>query len=91
MMPTPLTPQALLSREDAAKALNANGFPTTSKSLATLATRGGGPIYRSFGRRVLYRWEDVIAWAEGRLSKPRTSTSEADAADRRRMRSSMKA
>jgi hypothetical protein len=42
-----------------------------------MATRGGGPPYHKFGRTVLYRWSDVLAWAEARLSPPFTSTSQA--------------
>jgi hypothetical protein len=45
-----------------------------------MATRGGGPPYRLFGPRVLYRWIDALNWAESRLSMPRRSSAEADAA-----------
>jgi len=69
---------ALLTREATAAALTACGFPVKSKTLATKATRGGGPPFMSFGARVLYRWGDALAWAKGRLSEPRSSTSEAD-------------
>ena len=71
---------ALLTREQAAAALTAAGFPVKAKTLATKATRGGGPPYQSFGARVLYRWGDALAWAEARLSPPISSTSELDAA-----------
>jgi hypothetical protein len=40
------------------------------------ATRGGGPPFRRFGARPLYRWSDAIAWAESRLSSLHRSTSE---------------
>jgi hypothetical protein len=50
-----------------------------SEALATKATRGGGPRYCRFGPRVLYRWNDALAWAEGRLTAPHCSTSEQDA------------
>ncbi len=71
-----LNSDALLSREAAAQALTGSGFPTSPRTLATMATRGGGPIYRKFGQRVLYRWGDCLAWARGRLSRPVSSTSE---------------
>ena len=71
---------ALLTRDQAAAALTAAGFPVKAKTLATKATRGGGPPYQSFGARVLYRWGDALAWAEARLSPRITSTSELDAA-----------
>jgi len=70
---------ALLTREATAAALTACGFPVKSKTLATKASRGGGPPFMAFGARVLYRWGDSLAWAKSRLSKPRCSTSEADA------------
>jgi hypothetical protein len=71
---------ALLTRDQVAVALTAAGFPIKPKTLATKASRGGGPIYRLFGTRPLYRWGDALGWAEGRLATPRRSKSEADAA-----------
>ena len=75
----PTDPDALLLRAPTAAALSAAGFPITPKTLATKASRGGGPPYRLFGRRALYRWRDALAWAQGQLSAPRSSTSEQDA------------
>ena len=69
----------LLTRDMAAAALTEAGYPVKSKTLATKATRGGGPPYRLFGVRPLYRWGDALEWAQGRLSAPRHSTSEKDA------------
>jgi len=69
----------LLSRDQAASALRSAGFPVSKATLATMASRGHGPIYLRFGPRALYRWGDLISWAEGRLSAPRLSTSEGDA------------
>jgi hypothetical protein len=74
----PDSPDALLRREPTAGALTASGFPTKASTLATKATRGGGPPYRSYGRIPLYRWGDALAWAQSRLSAPRASTSEAE-------------
>lgn len=68
----------LLTRNATADALTEAGFPIASKTLATMACRGGGPVFRTFGGRVLYRWGDVKEWAESRLSPPRRSTSERD-------------
>jgi hypothetical protein len=70
---------ALLSREQTAKALTDSGFKIESTTLATKATRGGGPPYRLFGARALYRWGDALTWAESRLSGLRGNTSETDA------------
>jgi hypothetical protein len=77
--PIPCNLDTLLRRKQAAEALTAAGYPVAEKTLATKAVRGGGPTYRVFGRTVLYRWGDALAWAEGRLSEPHRSTSEADA------------
>lgn len=41
--PLPLNPNALLRRKATAEALSAMGFPMSEKTLATKATRGGGP------------------------------------------------
>lgn len=75
-----LSPEMMLTRDRAAAALSDCGYPVTKPALATMVTRGGGPPYRRFGKRVLYRWSDLLSWAEGRCSAPRKSTSEADAA-----------
>ena len=79
-MPTivPENRDALLRRKATADALSARGYPTSDKTLATKATRGGGPRYRLFGRSPLYRWGDALDWAESRMSQPRGSTSEYD-------------
>jgi hypothetical protein len=74
----PEDPNALLPRDQTAAALTEAGYPVKAKTLATMATRGGGPPFLHFGARVLYKWSDVIGWAEARLSQPRRSTSEAD-------------
>jgi hypothetical protein len=72
----PNDPNALLLRVPTAAALTAAGYPVKPKTLATKATRGGGPPYRLFGRRALYRWGDALAWAQDQLSAPRATTSE---------------
>ena len=70
------SPDTLLTRIDAATALTDAGYPTTAGTLATKATRGGGPAYRLYGRKPLYRFADLMAWAESRCSKTIHSTSE---------------
>jgi hypothetical protein len=77
----PLIPEdsdTLLRRRPTADALTAKGFKTAEKTLATKATRGGGPPFRHYGRTPLYRWGDALAWAYSRLSEVRSSTSEAE-------------
>jgi hypothetical protein len=71
-----IKPNARLSRKNTAEALTEHGFPTTEATLATLASRGGGPVFQKWGQRCVYRWGDAIAWAEGRLSNPISSTSQ---------------
>src|SRR5262245_43680172 len=72
-----LSPSSLLRRPDCATALTEAGYPVCSKTLATMASRGGGPPYHKFGRAVLYRWSEALGWAEARLSPARSSSSEA--------------
>jgi hypothetical protein len=67
---TPQNPNALLTREQLATALTEAGFPVRAKTLATQASRGGGPPYRRFGPRVLYVWSEGLSWAHARLSPP---------------------
>ncbi len=69
MTDTP-TSDRLLSRAEAARALTAAGFRVAPTTLATTAARGGGPPSQVFGKYALYRWEDALAWAPGRLAKP---------------------
>jgi hypothetical protein len=79
MSPMCIDPDTLLTRDRTAAALKEAGFPTETKTLATVASRGGGPRYSLYGRRALYRWGDALTWARGRLGPPRHTTSEADA------------
>jgi hypothetical protein len=70
---------ALLTRADTGAALRAAGYPVADSTLATKATRGGGPPYHRFGNKPLYRWGDALAWAQSRLSAAARSTSEHEA------------
>jgi hypothetical protein len=79
MVYVPDSPNALLTRERTAAALTTAGYPVATKTLATKATRGGGPPYCLFSGRALYRWGDALEWARGLMTAPRRSTSEADA------------
>jgi hypothetical protein len=60
---------ALLTRDETAVALTAAGYPVRSATLGTMASRGGGPLFRRFGTRSLYRWGDAVDWAEGRMAR----------------------
>jgi hypothetical protein len=68
--------ETLLSREAAAQALTDAGYITSPSTLATKATRGNGPGYRIFGKRAIYRWGDLISWAEDQTAPLRHNTSE---------------
>jgi len=63
------------SREEAARFLRANGLRTTAASLATMATRGGGPPYFKIGKRCFYWQIDLEMWVEQRCSGLLDSTS----------------
>jgi hypothetical protein len=52
---TPDELETLLTRDQTAEALTAAGFPVKAKTLATKASRGDGPPFRSFGRIPLLR------------------------------------
>jgi hypothetical protein len=70
--------EALLVRSQTAKNLGQAGFPVSPKTLATKASRGGGPPYNLFGLRPLYRWRDALVWAHSRMTPPRRNSSEGD-------------
>jgi hypothetical protein len=78
---TPLTldsipAETFLTRLKVAQAQNACGVPCSPKTLASDASRGGGPPYHRFGRIVLYRWGDVVHWAVAKLGAPAATSSE---------------
>jgi hypothetical protein len=79
MVDIPDHPDVRLTRERTAEALTALGFPISARTLATKATRGGGPPYSLFNNRAMYRWQDALDWAQGLTTPPRRSTAEADA------------
>jgi hypothetical protein len=84
MISNPISPDARLRRKQVAEALTAMGFPVAPASLATMASRGNGPPYQTWGRVVLYRWGTAVEWAEARMTAPRRSTSEMDASEKAR-------
>jgi hypothetical protein len=64
------------TRHEAAAYLTENGYPIAATTLAKLVSVGGGPIFDSFGRRPLYRPDDLLEWARERSTGPRRSTSD---------------
>lgn len=63
------------SREQAAQFLQDNGLRTTAESLATMATRGGGPPYFKIGKRCFYWQIDLERWLVQRSTCMLDSTS----------------
>src|SRR5215831_20059337 len=72
----------LLDRKEAASFLTAHGYRTAPATLAKLACIGGGPPFESFGRRLLYRETELLAWAQARSTGLRRSTSDPGAVSR---------
>jgi hypothetical protein len=81
--PSSLHPDTQLRRRPGADALTEAGYPTAPATLARKASVGGGPPFRKYGRYPLYRWADLLEWAESRMGPLVTTTSEADVADQR--------
>jgi hypothetical protein len=71
-------PDGRLTRNAGARALTEAGYPTSPATLATKVSRGGGPKYQLYSGRALYRWSDLLAWAESRVTEPRSNSSEGD-------------
>ena len=60
-----------LSKKQASSYLyNELGLKISEKTLSKYITTGGGPVYHKFGWRVVYNAEDLINWANCKLSKP---------------------
>lgn len=56
-----------LNRRSAAERIRSRGLPCEHATLATLASKGRGPIFVRYGQRALYRPDDVDAWVNGRI------------------------
>jgi hypothetical protein len=64
-----------LSRKEGAGSLSEQGFPTSAATLEKLASTGGGPPFRKYGRRVVYERGELLAWAEARARRSRARPS----------------
>jgi hypothetical protein len=71
-----------LTRRELAAFLTERGFPISAATIATRATRGGGPGYLLFSGRALYDEDEALRWAEAATAAPRRRTREADAPQR---------
>ena len=57
-----------LTRREAAAFVRGKGLPCAPATLAKLATIGGGPSFRKFGRNVVYMPGELDAWIGGSKS-----------------------
>ena len=74
----PTDPHTRLTRKAVTAALSAAGFRISPTTLATMASRGGGPPYELWGSLATYLWGPSLDWAKNRLSTPRSNTAAAD-------------
>ena len=65
-----------LTRSEAAAHLTNRGLPIAAKTLAKMASIGGGPPYRVFGRNAVYLPSDLEVWATERLGAAKANTSQ---------------
>jgi hypothetical protein len=72
------SPSRYLRRRDAAEYLKQTwGLRCSEQTLANYATRGNGPSFHRYGRHVVYSTASLDDYAQGRMSAPMRSTSEA--------------
>ena len=72
-------PPEFLRRADAAKYVETrHGVPCKPRTLAKLASVGGGPAIHYFGKLPLYKPKDLDAWVASRITGPVTSTADRD-------------
>lgn len=57
-----------LTRQESADYLSSQGLPTTKATLEKLASVGGGPPYQIYRNKALYTPNNLISWAESKLS-----------------------
>ena len=66
--------ERFLSSDCASRFLASYGCRVAPKTLAKIRCVGGGPVFRRFGRLVVYLESDLLAWAKDRISEPRQNT-----------------
>jgi hypothetical protein len=69
-----------LNRRQQAEYLKARGLKITPDQLAKHAHYGAGPKYRIWGNQAVSTPEWLDEWVEEKLTEPRRSTSETEAA-----------
>lgn len=77
------SPTQRLNRQEACEYLHdVHGVDCATSSLATYATRGGGPAYQKWANKPLYTVQALDEWVEEKLSPVVTSTAELKALER---------
>ncbi|ATQ68731.1 MULTISPECIES: helix-turn-helix domain-containing protein [Methylosinus] len=71
---------ALLKTPEASAYLYSTYRISTPRTLVKLRCIGGGPAFRRIGRAVVYERDALDRWAQARLSRPMSSTSDTEAA-----------
>ncbi len=56
------------TKREASAYLRSLGLPVAENSLSKYITIGNGPLFNKFGRRVVYKQENLDNWAQSRLS-----------------------
>jgi hypothetical protein len=72
-----MQPEQYLRRFAAGEYLQKTYGFCSAKSLAKLATIGGGPRFHKAGIAVLYTKADLDDWARAKIGRPQRSTSDA--------------
>jgi hypothetical protein len=68
-----------LTRQEAADFLTVElGLRTSKRTLDSFVTRGGGPLFAHYGRRVYYTESDLRAWVAERLGPKRNCSAQED-------------
>jgi hypothetical protein len=75
-------PRYLRRRDAAAYLKDRWALRCSEKTLANYATRGNGPVFQRYGRGVVYNRSALDDYAQGRMSAPMRSTSEASLVER---------
>lgn len=73
-------PSRLLTRVEAALRITEKGYPIKPKTLAKLASIGGGPMFRKAGKHPRYEIEDCDAFAMAKITRKVRSVAELRAA-----------
>jgi len=69
-MSSPIKIPERLTRRETAEFLTDRGYQISTPTLATKASRGGGPPYVLFNGRALYEASTALMWARGTTKFP---------------------